>query len=81
MTKSPILRVATGAENCYKEMFKGNGNLVEVTCLLTSTYSCSNWLQNCSSTGTFKKASTSSWTTNSVSGIPSGWTAVDYVGS
>ena len=80
MTKSPILRVATGATNCYKEMFKGNGNLVEVTCLMTSSFNCDNWLINCSSTGTFKKASSASWNTGT-SGIPSGWAVETYVES
>lgn len=41
MTKSPILHVATPASNCYEEMFKGNGNIVEVTCLIeTSNIAC-----------------------------------------
>ena len=78
MTKSPILRVATGATNCYQEMFKGNGNLVEVTCLMESGFQCSNWLANVSSTGTFKKAAGITWSTGT-NGIPSGWTVVDYV--
>ena len=78
MTKSPILRCATGDSKCYEEMFKGNGNLIEVTCLKTDdTNAFSNWLSNTSSTGTFKKASGASWSTGT-SGIPSGWTVVDY---
>ena len=77
MTKSPVLRCTTHATNCYKEMFKGNGNLIEVTCLLTSPGDTDNWLANCSTSGTFKKASGASWTTGA-SGIPSGWTVVDY---
>ena len=80
MTKSPILRADTGATNCYKEMFKGNGNLVEVTCLMTSSFNCDNWLTNCSTTGTFKKAASASWSTGT-SGIPSGWTVQTYVES
>ena len=77
MTKSPILRVATSATNCYQGMFQGNGNLVEVTCLLTSKFQCSDWLKNCSSTGTFKKASSASWSSGT-SGIPNGWVVEDY---
>ena len=78
MTKTPILRCATTASGCYEEMFKGNGNLVEVTCLKTdNTTACTNWLANTSSVGTFKKASGASWSTGN-SGIPSGWTVVDY---
>lgn len=80
MTKSPLLPAATLATNSYKEMFKGNGNLVEITCLATNVASnTSDWVANISSTGTFKKnANMSSWTTGT-SGIPSGWTVVDYV--
>lgn len=77
MTKSPILRATKGVTNCYKEMFKGNGNLVEVTCLMTSTFQCQDWLTNCSNTGTFYKASGASWASNT-NGIPSGWTTEIY---
>jgi len=81
MIKSPILRCATGVTGCYDEMFKGNGNLVEVTCLLTDNNAgVSNWLINVSSTGTFYKSPLkTNWPTNNTSGIPSGWTIVDYV--
>jgi len=80
MTKSPILRCATTVSGCYEEMFKGNGNLIEVTCLKTDdTGCCTNWLLNVSSTGTFYKSPLkTNWPINT-SGIPSGWTAVDYV--
>ena len=81
MTKSPILRCATGVQGCYEEMFKGNGNLIEVTCLLTNDSSaCTNWLLNCSSVGTFYKSPLkTNWTMNSTSGVPSGWTVADYI--
>ena len=81
MTKSPILRCANAAQDCYKEMFKGNGNLVEVTCLLYNIFGTVDWLTNCSDTGTFKRLSNSNWATGTTSGIPSGWTVVDYVES
>ena len=79
MTKSPILRCATGVSGCYDEMFKGNGNLVEVTCLLANdSAATNNWLVNVSSAGTFYKSSLkTNWPTNA-SGVPSGWTIVDY---
>ena len=78
MTKSPILRCATGATKCYEEMFKGNGNLTEITCLLTGGQSncCANWIANaCANSGTFYKASNAAWT----SYTPPGWTIQDYV--
>ena len=80
MTKSPILRCANTAQDCYKEMFKGNGNLVEVTCLMQgNSIFYSDWLMNVSSTGTFKKAPSVTGWASGASGIPSGWTIVDYV--
>lgn len=82
MTKSPILRVTNTALNCYKEMFKGNGNLTEITCLKTDTTgACTNWVVNISTTGTFYKASQKNdWPRND-DGIPSGWTVIDYTES
>lgn len=87
MTKAPVLPALTVPENessdkpgAYEEMFKGNGNLIEVTCLAEtfSTNSCKDWLLNGSGTGTFKKAAGATWGTGT-SGIPSGWTVEDYV--
>ena len=83
MTKSPVLRCSTSAENCYKEMFKGNGNLNEITCLLTtSTGGTQDWVNNAgAATGTFyKHPSKNNWPSGA-SGIPSGWTVVDYTES
>ena len=79
MTKSPILRCATTVSGCYEEMFKGNGNLIEVTCLKTDdTSATTNWLLNTSSIGTFRKSPLkTNWNSNT-SAIPSGWTVVDY---
>ena len=80
MTKSPILRCANTAQDCYKEMFKGNGNLTEITCLKTdTTNACTNWVTNISTTGTFYKASQKNDWPSNASGIPSGWTVQDYV--
>ena len=79
MVRTPILRCATTVSGCYEEMFKGNGNLIEVTCLKTDdTTACTNWLSNISSIGTFKKSSLKNNWSAGVSGIPSGWTVVDY---
>ena len=80
MTKSPILRCAIAAESCYEEMFKGNGNLVELTCLVENSLNAfSGWLSNCSDTGTFRKSPLKTdWRSTAV---PSGWTIVDYVES
>lgn len=82
MTKSPVLPASVVPREAYQEMFKGNGNLVEVTCLATNisaSRAVNNWLTNCSTTGTFKKAASMSSWPSSASGIPSGWTVEDYV--
>lgn len=85
MTKSPILRVATPAANCYDEMFRGNGNINEVTCLITtSNISCTeNWLANAGNgSGTFRKSPLKNdWGLNSASSVPAGWTVINYVES
>jgi hypothetical protein len=65
MTKSPILRVTNTALNCYKEMFKGNGNLTEITCLKEDNVdACGNWVVNVGNgSGTFKKSALkTNWT-------------------
>lgn len=93
MTKSPVIRSSripngksmnNNANDALNEMFKGNGSLVEVTCLATSLGNrppTMNWLLNVSPTGTFYKAAgMNDWPTG-VNGIPSGWTVVDYVES
>ena len=79
MTKSPILRCTTAATNCYKEMFKGNGNLNEITCLLETPSNTENWVLNAgAATGTFYKNPSATWSQDT-SNVPSGWNIVDYV--
>lgn len=81
MTKSPILRCTEGAEDCYKEMFEGNGNLNEITCLLTSEISATAiWVQYAgASTGTFYKHPDKTWSLGQTYGVPTGWSVVDYI--
>ena len=80
MTKSPILRCNTAATDCYKEMFEGNGNLNEITCLLTSISGTTDWIKYTGAdTGTFYKNSSATWTQGGTGNVPSGWTIVDYV--
>lgn len=82
MTKSPILRCATTAANCYDEMFKGNGNLVEVTCLMTNDAFCTqDWLTNVGTNGVFKKSPLKTNWSIGANAVPSGWTIEDYVES
>lgn len=76
--------VLKGSPNVYgnyvfANMFLGCSNLNSVTCLLPSPNEnkMTNWLGNVSATGTFIKHPSASWTTG-MSGIPEGWTVVDY---
>ncbi len=84
LTSTPVLHATELVQQCYQEMFKGCSSLSTVTCLATSTatdayYCTEDWLDGVASTGTFyKAASMESWTTDSASGIPSGWTPQDY---
>jgi hypothetical protein len=81
LTTAPELPAATLATNCYSSMFRGCTNLNSITCLATdisATRCTNNWVSGVAANGTFTKAaSMSSWTTGA-SGIPSGWTVVDY---
>ena len=81
ITKSPLLPAATLVYYCYEQMFIGCSLLENVTCLATdiSASRCvGSWLNNTSATGTFIKASSMSSWPRTTSGIPSGWTVVDY---
>jgi hypothetical protein len=81
MTKSPILKCNISALDCYKEMFMGNGNLSEITCLLTDSESATaSWVSNAGTpSGMFYKHPDKTWTEGSIHGVPSGWTVVNYV--
>lgn len=75
LTKSPVLAANTLVEGCYDEMFKGNGSIVQVTCLATNiTKGTPNWLMNVSQTGEFIKSEEMNSWPRTVNGIPSGWT-------
>ena len=91
LTSAPALPATTLVEWCYDSMFYGCTSLSSVTCLATnnSADSCTvNWLGGVASSGTFTKAASmttrnintsgTAWILNSSSGIPSGWTVVDY---
>ena len=79
MTKSPILRCKTAASDCYKEMFRGNGNLNEITCLLTAPGGTTDWIKSaCTNTGTFYKNPSTTWDQGGTGNVPSGWTIVNY---
>ena len=83
LTQAPELPATTLTESCYKNMFYGCTNLNYIKCLATdisATDCTSNWVYNVAPTGDFvKDPSMNDWSSGT-SGIPSGWTVVDYAG-
>ncbi len=81
LASAPELPATTLAGWCYNRMFYGCTSLASVTCLATdiSAISCTTgWLEGVKATGTFTKAADmTNWSRDS-SGIPEGWTVVDY---
>lgn len=78
LTKAPDLLATTLVKECYGNMFNNCTSLNYIKCLATTGFNTSNclqnWVTNVASTGTFVKDSNTTWTLNSVSGIPTGWT-------
>ena len=83
ITTAPILPAATLTLECYQAMFRGCTSLNSITCLATdiSASNCINgWTNNVAASGTFTKAASMTSWTSGTSGLPSGWTVVDYNG-
>ena len=77
LTQAPELPATTLPIVCYSNMFNGCTKLNYVKCLATdiSAANCTaSWLKDVATTGDFYTPVTTRWTTNSYSGIPSGWT-------
>lgn len=82
LTQAPELPATTLAIDCYTYMFYGCQKLNNITMLATniSATSCLNsWVNGVASTGTFTKAASMTSLPTGSSGIPAGWTVVDYV--
>jgi len=80
LTTAPELPATTLAAGCYAYMFMECSNLSSVTCLATdiSATGCTeDWLYGVAESGTLTTPSTTAWTEDSDSGIPSGWTRVE----
>lgn len=76
LTASPDLPAVTLTRQCYAYMFENCRALSSVKCLATdkSAFYCTgDWLKGVSSSGTFTKAASASWSTGT-SGIPTNWT-------
>ena len=79
LTVAPELPATTLADYCYYTMFDGCTKLNSLTVYannISATNCTTDWLYGVSSTGTFRNLGSATYTTNSPSGIPSGWTEV-----
>ena len=77
LTTAPILHAAVLKEKCYANMFQSCKLLDSVIMLATdisASYCLDKWLSGVSSTGTVYKSKEM----ESLKGIPSGWTVMDY---
>lgn len=82
LVKAPALPATTLANYAYYRMFDGCTSLNYIKCLATNisaTSAVTNWVRNVAPTGTFvKNPSMNGWAINNNSGIPIGWTVIDY---
>ena len=80
LKKSPILPATELKDGCYWSMFKDCHKLEEVTMLASTNQNnyFHNWLYGVSKTGTFIKAKVMTELPIGSSGIPEGWTIVNY---
>lgn len=81
LTTAPELHATILTAYCYQNMFYGCIKLNSITMLATdiSAASClANWVGGVASTGTFTKAASMTSLPTGASGIPEGWTVVDY---
>lgn len=82
LTTAPLLPATTLTRECYQYMFYDCTNLNNITMLATdisAKYCLNGWTKNVSSTGTFTKHKDMTTLPTGTSGIPEGWTVVDYV--
>ena len=80
ITTAPVLNATTVATYSYYRMFYGCSKLNYIKCLATNisaTDCTTDWVNGVAATGTFVKSEYATWTLNSTSGIPTGWTTVD----
>ena len=79
LTTAPELPATTLMQNCYQYMFRGCTSLNKVTTYandISASNCIDNWLQDVAPTGTFYNNGTATYTIDSPSGIPVGWTEV-----
>ena len=79
MTTGPKLFAKTLKRACYSEIFQNCTSLNEVTICadnISAAACLTNWLENVAATGTLHNLGSATYTVDSASGIPSGWTEV-----
>ena len=79
LTTDPTLPATTLADSCYWSLFNGCSSLNSITVYaddISATNCTSSWLSGVASTGTFNNYGSATYTKDSVSGIPTGWTEV-----
>lgn len=84
LTQAPELPAAVLKTDCYSYMFSGCSKLNYIKMMATdiSATSClNNWVSRVASSGTFMKDPSMTSLPTGASGIPSGWTVVDYTDS
>ena len=82
LTTAPELPATTLAYSCYRLMFENCKSLNNVTVYaddISATDCTNSWLSGVASTGTFNNYGSATYTTDSPSGIPTGWTEVKPV--
>ena len=79
LVNAPSLPATTLKNYCYEGMFSNCTSLNYITVYaddISATNCTSNWLSGVASSGTFHNLGSATYTTDSTSGIPSGWTEV-----
>ena len=77
LTTAPVLPATTLVSRCYDWLFKDCSSLNYIKAMFTTTPSSSytgGWVDGVSSSGTFVKNSSASWSVRGVNGIPNNWT-------
>ena len=79
LVNPPELPAQILADGCYREIFKNCSSLNNVTVYaddISATNCTTDWLSGVASSGTFNNMGSATYTINSASGIPTGWTEV-----
>ncbi len=80
LRSAPLLPAPVLTEKCYYSMFENCSNLSYIKCKATDTSATdctTNWLKDVAATGIFEKVATATWTEDTPSGVPTGWTLQD----